>query len=330
VAKKTDFSKVIKMIDDMVALLKKEQIDDDNKKEYCLVQFDQSDDKKKAVERRLADETAAIAATEKAIQTLSDEIAALKAAIVALDKAVADATEQRKQEHADFNNLVAEDTAAKELLKWARNRLNKFYNPKLYVAPAKTELTAEGRIAESISGTEAPTAAPGGIANTGIAVFSEVSEHVKPPPPPETFGAYKKKSGASQGVIEMIDLLIADLDKELTEATTTEKDAQADYIQLMADSAAKRAADSKMLSDKIQAKTDAEAALAAHTQAQKDAKGELAATLEYIASLHAECDWLLKFFEVRKEARAGEVQSLVDAKAVLSGADYSLLQMRSS
>jgi len=37
---------------------------------------------------------------------------------------------------------------------------------------------------------------------------------------------------------------------------------------------------------------------------------------------------LLKYFEVRKEARADEVQSLVDAKAVLSGADYSLLQMQ--
>jgi len=328
--KKIEFGKVIKMIDDMVALLKKEQIDDDNKKEYCLLQFDNSDDKRKAVERKLADEKAAIASAEKAIETLAEEIAALKAGIAALDKAVAEATEQRKQEHADFNDMVASDTAAKELLGWAKNRLNKFYNPKLYVAPAKRELTAEGRIAESISGTEAPTEAPGGIADTGIAVFSEVSAHVAPPPPPETFGAYTKKTGASQGVIEMIDLLIADLDKELTEGRTTEKDAQADYNQLMADSAEKRSADSKALTDKIATKTDTEADLAAHKQAAGDAQKELVATLEYIAALHAECDWLLQFFEVRKEARAGEVQSLVDAKAVLSGADYSLLQMGSS
>merc|ERR1719245_18946 len=191
--RKVEFGKVIKMIDDMVALLKQEQIDDDNKKEYCLLQFDNSDDKKKAVERRLQDENAAIASAEKAIETLAEEIAALEAGIAALDKAVAEATEQRKQEHADFNDMVASDTAAKELLGWAKNRLNKFYNPKLYVAPAKRELTAEGRIAESISGTEAPTEAPGGIADTGIAVFSEVSAHVAPPPPPETFGAYTKK-----------------------------------------------------------------------------------------------------------------------------------------
>merc|ERR1712050_193851 len=36
--KKVEFGKVIKMIDDMVALLKQEQIDDNNKKEYCLLQ----------------------------------------------------------------------------------------------------------------------------------------------------------------------------------------------------------------------------------------------------------------------------------------------------
>merc|ERR1719183_2895403 len=38
--KKVDFSKVVKMIDDMVAILKKEQQDDNDKREYCETQFD--------------------------------------------------------------------------------------------------------------------------------------------------------------------------------------------------------------------------------------------------------------------------------------------------
>jgi len=41
------FDKVIKMIDDMVAELKKEQTDDDAKLEYCKISLDQADDKKK-------------------------------------------------------------------------------------------------------------------------------------------------------------------------------------------------------------------------------------------------------------------------------------------
>ena len=40
--------------------------------------------------------------------------------------------------------------------------------------------------------------------------------------------------------------------------------------------------------------------------------------------LHKECDWIMKNYDLRKSARAGEVDSLKNAKAVLSGADYGL------
>merc|ERR1719293_206686 len=175
-----------------------------------------------------------------------------------------------------------------------------------------------------------PTEAPGGIAGTGVTVFAQVSLHssrrVAPPPPPEAVAAYSKKSGESTGVIAMIDLLIGDLDKEMTEGTTAEKEAQKDYETMMADSAAKRTQDSATLAQKVEAKASTEGALQEHETEHKAASAEHMATLEYEASLHAECDWLLKYFDVRKEARAGEVDSLKQAKAVLSGADYSLMQ----
>merc|ERR1712146_156361 len=65
--------------------------------------------------------------------------------------------------------------------------------------------------------------------------LADVSEHsqAKPPPPPEAPGAYQKKSGESGGVIAMIDLLVKDLDKEMTVAKAEEKDAQGDYEQFM-------------------------------------------------------------------------------------------------
>merc|ERR1712008_124122 len=58
--KKVGFEKVIKMIDEMVANLKKEQIDDENKKEYCEKQFDLSEDKKKELELSVSDSETAI------------------------------------------------------------------------------------------------------------------------------------------------------------------------------------------------------------------------------------------------------------------------------
>merc|ERR1719504_489787 len=121
----------------------------------------------------------------------------------------------------------------------------------------------------------------------------------------------------------MIDTLIKELDTEMTEAEVTEKQAQEEYEEMMADSSEKRAADSKSLADKEAAKGDLENKLV-------ELGEELMATEKYIGDLHGECDWLLKYFDVRKEARTGEIEALGKAKAVLSGADFSLLQTKTS
>merc|ERR1719436_518248 len=128
----------------------------------------------------------------------------------------------------------------------------------------------------------------------------------------------------------MIDLLIADLDKEMTVAETDEKDAQADYETLMQDSAEKRTKDSKLLSEKEAIKAETEGDLETHKEDKASTSKELMSTMQYIQSLHNECDWLIKYFDVRKEARASEIDALGKAKAVLNGADYSLLQMDSA
>merc|ERR1719265_2273494 len=100
--KKVGFEKVIKLMDEMVVTLKKEQVDDDNKKEYCIMELDLADDKKKEVERAISDSEKAIAEVEEGIATVTEEIEALEDGIKALDKSVAEATEQRKEENEDY------------------------------------------------------------------------------------------------------------------------------------------------------------------------------------------------------------------------------------
>merc|ERR1719428_1720738 len=111
--RKVGFEKVIKLMDEMVVTLKKDQVDDDNKKEYCTIELDLADDKKKALERSISDSEKAIADVEEGIATVTDEIAALEAGIAALDKSVAEATGQRKEENEDYTELMASNTAAK-------------------------------------------------------------------------------------------------------------------------------------------------------------------------------------------------------------------------
>merc|ERR1719367_1827769 len=200
------FDKVISMIDEMVAILAEEQTADDEKKAYCEAELDKTEEEKKALERKVDDLGAALEDTKGMIQTLTEEIAALADGIKALDKAVVEATENRKAENVAYKELMAADTAAKQLLSMAGNRLAKFYTPKLYVAPPKQELSAEQRIAVNMGSEAAPTEPP---------MLVQIRQHgamsVAPPPPPETWGAYKKKGEEHGGVVAMLNMLKADL-----------------------------------------------------------------------------------------------------------------------
>merc|ERR550514_1686230 len=129
----------------MIAALGTEQETDDSKKEHCEAEFDSSEDEKKTIERAIGKIEAAIAENKEAIAALTEDIEALADGIKDSDKAVAEATEQRKEENEDYQTALAANSAAVELIGVAKNRMNKFYNPKLYKAPPKRELSEEER-----------------------------------------------------------------------------------------------------------------------------------------------------------------------------------------
>merc|ERR1719326_1165798 len=104
--KKVSFAKVLTMIDDMVALLGKEQQDDNDKKEYCENIIDKTEDNLKALELTVSDLGKAIADYKERIATSGEELEALADGIKALDKQVAEATDDRKEEHAENTETV--------------------------------------------------------------------------------------------------------------------------------------------------------------------------------------------------------------------------------
>merc|ERR1719215_2596805 len=325
------FEKIIKMIDNLVVDLKTEQSVDDDKKAYCLAEFDKAEDKKKGLDLDISDLTKAIEDAKESIATLKSEVKALNDGIKALDKSVAEATATRKEEHDEYVETLAANTAAKDVLAFAKNRLNKFYNPKLYVPPKQRELSEAEQITVNNGGTLAPTAAPVGVVAQAQAASTAglAQVGVAPPPPPEANLAYKKSGEAGGGVIAMIDLLVADIDKENQVMEVDEKDAQQDYEEFMANASDKRAQDSKFITDKESAKAETEKELESNTEDKKSKMIEAMETAKYIGGLHEECDWLLSNFDARKAARTGEIDALGKAKAVLSGADYSLVQVSS-
>merc|ERR1719240_651262 len=243
--------------------------------------------------------TAEIGELTDAVAALADEIATLEQDIKDLDKAVAQATEQRKEEHADFNEMMQLNEAAMQLIEKAKNRLQKFYNPSMYKAAPKTENTMEEKIIEAGTFVQ-------------IKAHDEEDDEVAPPVAPEAPGGAYQKSEKSAGVIGLMDMMVKEIETDMKDAAYEEKTSQADYGKLMEESEATRAANSKGIVTKLEADKDALTAVSTDLDL-------IAATL---GDLHMQCDFLLQNYDLRKEARTNEVESLKTAKAILSGANF--------
>jgi uncharacterized coiled-coil DUF342 family protein len=335
--KKAGFEKVIKMIDTLVEQLAKEQTDDDAHKAWCIEEFDTTDDSIKGLKRRIAGLETKLTEAKEGIATLVEDLAVLKKGIKELDRAVEDATTQRKDEHKEFVAVAAENNAALQLLEVARNRMAKFYSPTTYVGPERRELTADEKLYVKAGGedpriAEEEAAAPtGGIAGTGVdlpdTVFVQVGmvKRDAPPPPPETAEAYSKKDAG--GPLALIGRLKRDLERDIKEAEYDEEDSQKEYERFMSDSVLKRTADSKAITEKEAQKAELEADVMGATDLKGTKTAELLSTQEYESQLHGSCDFMMQNHDLRKKARANEVDALKNAKAVLSGADYSFQQL---
>merc|ERR1719395_433239 len=95
------------MIDGMVAVLHEEQKDDDTQKAFCDQDIAKSEGEKKDTEEAIAASEAFIDETTAESANLAEEIATLQKEIKELDKAVAEATEQRKKELTDEEKILA-------------------------------------------------------------------------------------------------------------------------------------------------------------------------------------------------------------------------------
>jgi len=306
-AKQVDFSKVLAMIDGMVAVLHEDQKNDDTQKAFCDKDIAKTETEQKDAEEAIAAGEAFIEESTAESEALVEEIATLEKEIKALDKAVAEATEQRKEEHADFLVFQQQSNAALQLIEKAKNRLVKFYRPGQYKEEPKKELSEEEQI----------------VANSGF-TFVQIRAHAydAPPPPPETWGAYQKKDGKSNGVMALMDMLTKELKGDIVEAEHTEETSQKDYERLMADSTKTRAQNVKSITDKEDAKSDMDTKIEQAKSKKASDEITLADVKQYLAQLHASCDFLIENYDTRKAARETELASLANGRSVLSGASF--------
>jgi len=147
------------------------------------------------------------------------------------------------------------------------------------------------------------------------------------PPPPAGFKTYEKQ-GASGGVMGMLEQIIAEAKQLEADAIKGEADAQKAYESFVKDSNKSLDEKSRDLTNKNATKAQAEADLVA-TQEAKDAQSaEQQHNQNTNADLHKSCDFTMQNFDVRQAALEQEMESLNQAKAVLSGSSLGFLQKK--
>lgn len=206
------------------------------------------------------------------------------------------------------------NAAAVDLIQKAKDKLNTYYNPQLVTTEAPAAVSAEDQIVggafggNPAAGTQQPETAPA---------------FIQQPEAPETFsGARDNKSAKGTSVLALMDMLANDINKDTSAMEHAEQTAQRDYEQLSKDlvqqteeskkAAAEAAANSARASESKLSLED--------TQSMKES--DQALTQKSIHDLHQRCDFLMKNFEERREARTNEEEGLSKAKAVLAGAKF--------
>jgi len=290
------FEEIKKMIDDMVVLLGKQQDEDDKTKEFCREEFDKADDEQKAAKTALASTEASLEEMTDAVATLVDEIKVHEDEIVVLDKTVADATVQRKEDHTAYIGVVQMNEAAIALIEKAKGKLEKFYKP-----AASAASFVQVRMHSSSED------------EFGFEVDQQDSTN-------QAQAQQARANEKARNVMSLMDTIIHDTEMAQKDAEYAEKTAQDDYAELMAESQESRAQSAKGLTDKTAAKAELEGKLVVARETHAANSKALIAIGKVISDLHGSCDFIIENYDMRKEARASEIDSLKNAKAVLSGA----------
>merc|ERR1719426_471366 len=123
----------------------------------------------------------------------------------------------------------------------------------------------------------------------------------------------------------MIQQIINDAKVMEVEAIKDEEEAQRAYEGFVKES--NRSVDEK--STGITNKQEDKAKAQGEKTSSEEEKKEHMLTLEQLANsaadLHKSCDFVVKNFDIRQEARDQEIEALKQAKAILSGAKFEFL-----
>jgi len=285
-----NFDKVKKAMDGMLSDMKQQQADEVKEKDLCQSNInanelttDEKSNLQSTTEAKVASLTADVKKAAGQLQKMTSDLAEM-------DKQMQIAGENRMTENKEFQALVAEQKETQSVLKKAQMVLKSYYN-----APSFVQVVTH----QGVQAKE-PEIALGA---------------------PEGFKSYEHSPG-SRGVIDLLGMIASDSVQMEKEATAAEQETQADYEAFAADQAASSKAINAQILQISGEKAGFEADLAEAKTSLRSAEEELAQLKLTKVQLQGNCAFLFKNFELRQSAREQEMNSVAEAKAMLSGAKF--------
>lgn len=278
------FARVLKAIDDMVSELVAEKADEIEHRDYCVKGLNENErtTAKKAHEKGRSEQQ--VEALTSEAKELGDAIADLESQINQMKESLVQAKVDREAEQELYETTLQEQKDTETLLQKALDALKEAY------------------------------------ASPNDAAFMQRSaiKHQTPAPAPEGFSEYRQHEGGT-GVVMMIEQIITDT-QNMQNAAKKDNQAGKDAYTAFKEETTKTM---ETKADEIVDKTGQKSKTDQELVEEKEELGGLNTDLEDLSSvkngLHGECDYIMKNFDARQEARDQEVDALRQAKAILKG-----------
>jgi len=292
------FDEVIAAIDDMVSTLKGEEETDLENKETC--EKDRADDTRTAVKaaRTMDERSDTVDELTNDIAEIVKTIAENDAEIKAIEEELATATTMRGDEHTEWENANRDDTAAADLVNRAKEVLAGFYEEN------NLNLLQKKKMAPVVAG-EAP------------------------PPPPSTWEApYGGKTGESQGIVAILEMIHEDIIKDKTKSKADEDKAEATFQSFKTNSETQIQALNDANTDLETTKGSKEDDISTAKEQRGAKHDELNAVIAKINDATPSCVYTTINYPVRLANRQVEIDGLEKAKAILQGGEFPAMLQR--
>jgi chromosome segregation ATPase len=291
------------LIKELIDRLEKEASNEEGQKQWCDKATAEATDKRDRSSQRVSDLNAALEMLEARIAQLTDDIARLNSETAELEKSLAEATAQREQEAKENYEAIHEATAGYESVQWAKLTLHEFYIP-----ANRAQVDAAGD--DLVMNTTFDV--------TDKSAFKSKADFDAPDAGFENYESYQGKQGAATMLLGMMDVIISDFDRTITETRKTERQAAADYMKYKTETETTIASNNADVKAKTEQKGEDQDSERQTWRDIDSANAVLKGSVKELMDLRPVCVDTGMSFKERSDLRKNEITSLLKALCMMN------------